>query len=199
MAREPREFIDRPHSSVAGDFYDLQKWYDGTNGEYVKKRLERLIKKDPYFLDSYLLLFVILQDEGDFLEAERVLNNAYKKAIELITDEEGNWPDILEWVVLQNRHIIRTILNKAIWSWRSRNTGEALDLLRKLLKTNPRDNIGARNYILAIRMGMTFEEFEGRFNKSGYYDMELVDWFDENYKKFPDEFDWWDKAIEEYM
>jgi hypothetical protein len=47
-------------------------------------------------------------------------------------------------------------------------------------------------------MNMSFEEFENRFNKGGFYDNEMVEWFDENYSKFPDEFDWWKKAIEEY-
>lgn len=35
-----------------------------------------------------------------------------------------------------------------------------MDLLRKLLRSNPRDNIGARHYILVVRLGMTFAEFE---------------------------------------
>ncbi len=59
-------------------------------------------------------------------------------------------------------------------------------------------NIGARDYILAIRMNMSFGQFEKRFNKDGYYDSELIKWFDKNHKKFPDEFDWWRKAVKEY-
>ncbi len=48
-------------------------------------------------------------------------------------------------------------------------------------------------------MGMSFDDFENRFNKDGFYDTELMDWFDKNHKKFPDEFDWWEKAAEEKM
>ncbi|MDG6219399.1 MAG: hypothetical protein QCI00_08155 [Candidatus Thermoplasmatota archaeon] len=70
---------------------------------------------------------------------------------------------------------------------------KALDLLRKLLRTNPGDTIGSRNYILAIRMNMKYGEFEDRFDKGGYYGMEMMDWFDGNYKRYPNEFKWWKK------
>lgn len=197
IAEKKREFIDeRPHKFREA-FYALQEKYNGSNGKYIRIQLEQLIKRDPYYLDPYLLLYMILEDEGNLKEAEKMLNNAYKRALKMITDENGNWPDIMRWGHIENRHIIRAILNKAILLWREKKTEEALDLLRKLLRTNPNDNIGARDYILAIRMNMSFEEFERRFNKGGYYDIDLVNWFDENYKKFPDEFEWWEKTIEE--
>jgi tetratricopeptide (TPR) repeat protein len=198
MAKRKREYVDKGHK-VMDSYYGLCEKYDGSNASSIKSQLKRLIEKDPDFLDSYLLLYEILRGEGNFPEAERVLNDAYERTLKLITDKKGNWPDILEWGWLENRHIIRTILNKAISLWENKNIDGALDLLRKLLKTNPNDNVGARDYILAIRMNMSFEEFEKRFNKGGYYDMELSDWFDKNYIKFPDEFDWWEKAMEKYM
>ena len=198
MDREQREFMDKEHE-VMYRFYDLCEQYNGSNAKFIKRRMKQLIEEDPDFLDSYLLLYEILKDEGNSSEAERVLNDAYERALRLITDENGNWPDRLSWGWLENRHVIRTILNKAILLWENRKVDEALDLLRKLLKTNPGDNVGARFYILAIRMNMTLEEFERRFDRGGYYDMDLSDWFDENYKGFDDEFGWWEKAIEEYM
>ena len=194
MTKKQREYIDKNHK-VMDIYYDLCEKYNGNNSEYIKKQLGHLIVKDPDFLDSYLFLYEILLDEGNLLEGEKILNYAYERALKLITDKEGNWPDILEWGWLQNRHIIRTILNKAISLWENKKIDDALDLFRKLLKTNPNDNVGARYYILAIRMKISFEEFEKRFDKGGYYDMELSEWFNENYKRFPDEFDWWDKDI----
>jgi tetratricopeptide (TPR) repeat protein len=198
MAEKQREYVDKNHN-VMGAYYDLCEEYDGGNAESIKKQLTGLIKKDPDFFDSYLLLYEILQDENKFAEAEDVLNNAFEKAIKLITDKDGNWPDILEWGWLENRHIIRTVLNKAISLWTDGKADIALDLFRKLLKTNPGDNVGAREFILAIRMDMSYDEFEDRFNKGGYYDRETIDWFEKNYKSFPDEFGWWEKAVEEYM
>jgi hypothetical protein len=72
----------------------------------------------------------------------------------LITDKKGNWPDVLEWLWLENRHIIRAILNKTISLWKNKDVDNAIDLFRKLLKTNPMDNVGARNFILADLMGV---------------------------------------------
>ncbi|MEA2006416.1 MAG: tetratricopeptide repeat protein [Acidobacteriota bacterium] len=197
MVKKQREYVDKNHE-VVKVYYDLCEEYDGRNAESIERQLKQLIEKDPDFLDSYLFLYEILQDEVNLKEAEKVLNEAYGRALKMITDKRGNWPDILEWGWLENRHIIRTILNKAISLWRNKEIDNALDLFRKLLRTNPGDNVGARDYILAIRMGMSFEKFEERFNKGGYYDMKLVNWFDKNYKKFPDEFDWWEEAIKEY-
>lgn len=197
MKKKAREFIDKDRK-VSAAYYDLLEKYDGTNAKTTKTKIEKLIKEDPDFFDTYLLLLNILEDEGKFEEAAQILESAFNRAINLITDKNGNWPDMLEWGLLENRHIIRTILNKAILLWDFKQFDEALDLLRKLLKTNPGDNIGARDYILAIRMNMSFEDFEKRFNKGGFYDNELTDWFENNYKKFPDEFGWWEKAMEKF-
>ena len=198
MAKKQIEYLDKDHK-VMSDFYDLCEIHDGNNTLSVKRQLENLIKKDPDYLDSYLFLREILQEKSNSGEAEKLLDDAYRRAIELITDKKGNWPDILEWAYLENRHIIRTILNKALSLWENEETDDALELFRKLLKTNPGDNVGARDYILAIRMDMSFEDFERRFNKGGFYDNEMINWFEKNYKKFPDDFDWWEKAVEKYM
>jgi tetratricopeptide (TPR) repeat protein len=186
MTKRLREYADRDHE-VMDTYYDLCEEYNGRNAKSIKRRLERLIEKNPNFFDSYLSLYEILQDEGNLDKAEKVLDGAYERAIKLITDKEGNWPDILEWAWLENRHIIRTLLNKAISLWERKEVDGALDLFRKLLRTNPGDNLGARDYILAIRQGMRFEDFEKHFNKGGFYDKELTD-----------EFDWWEKAVEKY-
>ena len=194
MDSKPREFIDKKHP-VMEEYYELIDRYGESNPKSLKTQVRKLIEQDPDFLDPYIILFEILQDEGKIQEAEKILNRAYKRAIKLITDSEGNWPDIIEWGYLENRHIIRTLLNKALLLWQKGKNEEGLVILRKLLRTNPTDNIGARDFILAIRMGMTYKEFENRFNKGGYYDIEIDEWFNENYIKYPDEFSWWEKAV----
>lgn len=199
MGKRQRGYVDKDHVVMSG-YYDLcENYRNGSSTKVMKRRLNQLIEEDQDFLDSYLLLYEILQSEGNLPEAEKILDNAYERALKLITDKKGSWPDVLEWGWLENRHIIRTILNKAISLWKKGEIDGALDLFRRLLKTNPGDNVGARDYILAIRMNMSFEEFENHFNKGGYYDMELSDWFDKNHKRFPDEFGWWEKAVEEYV
>ena len=145
MAGERREYVDKKHK-VMGIYCDLCEKYNGGNSKFIKKQLKQLIKKNPDFLDSYLLLYEILQDEGNLQKGEKVLNEAYERAVKLITDEQGNWPDILEWGWLENRHIIRTFLNKVISLWKNKKIDNALDLFGKLLKTNPRDNVGGTIY-----------------------------------------------------
>lgn len=193
MEKRKREYVDKNHK-VENIYYNLYQQYNGRNANFIKKQLKQLIEKDPYYFESYLFLYEILQDEGNLLEAEKVLNKAYIKTLELIKDKDGNWPDLLEWGWIENRHIIKVILNKAISLWINKKNNDALDLFRKLLKTNPNDNIGVRFYILAIRMNLDFKNFEKRFNKGGFYNMDLSNWFHKNYKKFPDEFDWWEKS-----
>ena len=40
---------------------------------------------------------------------------------------------------------------------------------------------------------MSFQGFMDKFDRGGYYDHEIVDWFDEHYSKFADELGWWDE------
>ncbi len=194
---DKREFFDEKKHRGINAFFKIRDKLNENNVNDAINQLKKLIQDDPDYLDPYLLLFEIFQEQGNLSECIKILDSAYERALQIITDKDGNWPDILEWGWLENRPIISTFLNKALFFWIENKTTEALQLLRKLLKTNPGDNIGARNFILAIRMGMDFERFQKKFDKGGFYDNTLTNWFYKNYKKFPDEFDWWDKAIEE--
>jgi len=191
-----REFIDefRP---VMGKYYELVEREHLMKRSSVKRKLRQLIKEDPDFLDTYLFLYEILLEEGKKEEAEKVLDEAYQRALKLITDKKGRWPDLLEWGWLENRHIIRTLLNKGVSFWEEGNTEEALKIFRNLLRMNPNDNPGVRYYILAVRMGMSLEEFEGTFEEGGYWTSKIIEWFEANYKRFPEEFEWWEKLLEE--
>lgn len=75
-----------------------------------------------------------------------------------------------------------------------------MTILRKLLKSNPGDNIGARFDILAIHLGLK-HDYEKKFacgDMSGYLDaFKVCRWFDKHSKKFPEEFGWWFKAMQE--
>jgi len=115
-----------------------------------------------------------------------------------IVNKEGKWPKIMEWVWLENRHIIRVIDRWAVKLWYEGKTGEALTIFRNLLKTNPADNIGARYSILAIKMNLD-PSYEAQFYATipGFIDAHKISkWFEENSKNFPEEFDWWWKEIE---
>lgn len=185
---KPRVFEDK-RREVEQEYREIADQYDGTNGDSIKPRLEECISKDPNFFEPYLLYHQILQDQGKAAATSEYLDRAYQRAINLITDDEDNWPDELPWAWLENRHILQTLLTKALSLWDEGKDEEALDLLRRLLGVNPPDNVGARYYILGIKEGTTFAEFENRFNKGGFYDEEVSDWFQSNKDKYPNEFE----------
>jgi len=151
--------------------------------------LDECISQDPDFFEPYSLYHWILQDQGETGATSEYLDRAYNRALDLITDEEGNWPDRLLWGWRENRHILRTLLTKALSLWDEGKDEDALEVLRKLLSANPPDNFGARHYILGINEGMTFSEFENRFNKGGFYDDDLSDWFQSHRGDYPEEFE----------
>lgn len=187
------EYVDIDHE-VSEIFYELLDIYEEGNVDEIKSKLNQLIEEDPYFLDSYLLMYEILMNEDKEEEAIKYLDNAYNKAVETITIGD-KWPYRLEWDWIENRHIIRAILNKGIYLWANGKENEAIEIFRRLLKMNPADQIGARFYILAIRKGISFEDFEERFSKDGEYGDSLFQWFNENYQQYMDEFKEWDDEM----
>ena len=192
-----REFIDKQHPPM-DDYFRIMERFTGENAPYIISRLKKLIQRDPDYFEPYSSLSELYATTGKVLEAEKILNNAYKRALKRILDEKGQWPDVLKWDVVENRHLIRALLNKAILYWNYGKNQDALNLLRKLLRSNPNNNIVTRFFILAIQMKMSHFAFERQFNKHGFYDSDLTAWFDKNYRAFPDEFDWWHEEIEKF-
>jgi len=81
---------------------------------------------------------------------------------------------------------------------------DALYIYRKLFRMNPNDNQGVRDKILAIRLGLGQDEWiqpflvkEGPMAGEAMEVGPLLEWFNKNAKKFPDDFDWWFKETEE--
>ena len=156
-------------------------------------KLFDLIEEDPFFFDPYLTIVDLLKEAELPDESASLLERAYKMAVQLITDKKGNWPDKLRWRFPENRHIIRTLTSRAVMYWKEDQKEEALSLFDRLVNMNPNDNGGNRYFILAIKMGMSFQGFMARFDKSGYYDNEIIEWFDTHHGKFQAEFKWWDE------
>lgn len=96
MGEKQGEFVGEDRE-VMDAYYDLCERYEGGNTGPVKIQLKGLIEEGSDFLDSYLMLYRVLKDEGNLQEGWRVLNDAYGRAVDLITDEGGRWPDTLEW------------------------------------------------------------------------------------------------------
>ncbi len=207
---EEKTYITNPRREkqindfVGKELKGMTKYYDlldsGLDTEELKREMNKLVKEYPNFLDSYLTLADILQEEDKFLEAEELLSKAYSRAMSLIVDKDGNFPKYIPWGVLENQHIVRAIDRWAYELWEKEREQYALEIFRKLLKSNPNDNIGARYEILAIRMDYEPDYAEEMFAAptSGYIDaIKSEQWFKENAKKFPEEFNWWLKEARE--
>lgn len=173
-----------------GEYYDLLD--QELPPKRLRKEMEKLIAIDPLFFDPYLVVANILRDEGKEKEAKNMLRAAYEKAMQRIVDKDGNWPEVINWGWLENRHVVRAIGRWARELWSDGKSSEALEIFRNLLRTNPNDNIGARHDILAIRMGLG-PNYENQFIvEPGFIDaIKISEWFEKHSKKFPDEFGWW--------
>ena len=201
--KQIEEFTDKDHA-VMHEFYEITG--EVTDRKKLKAEMQRLIKEDPLFFDSYIVLAEMLLYEGKDAESRSVIREAYEKAVWQIADKDGNWPKEMAWGWLENRHLMRAIDEYAQQLWGEGKTDEALDILRRLLKANPRDNQGVRHSILAIRLGLT-PAYEDQFMvKDGPMAGQALEagplhaWFEKHAKDFPDEFDWllklyrkWDK------
>ena len=147
-----------------------------------------LISEDPYFFDPYTIAYELYLDEGKEQEANRILDAGYNLALKRIVDKDGNFPDVLEWGWLENRHIIRVILRKGITLWQTEDTKSALTVFRNLFKSNPNDNAGVRYYILAVLEGLSFDTYESLYENEGYLSDDIFTWFDRGRKKYLNEF-----------
>jgi tetratricopeptide (TPR) repeat protein len=198
------EFIDKDHA-VMHEFYEITETV--RSRRKLKAEMQRLIEEDPLFFDPYLVLADVLFEEGKKEAARKLISDAYHKTVRLIADKNGSWPKEMAWGWLENRHIMRAIERYAYQVWEEGSREEALDIFRRLLRANPRDNQGARHSILAIRLGLgtdwedQFLVKEGPMAGQALETGPLHRWFEENAKQFPEEFDWllklykkWDEA-----
>ncbi len=191
------DFWDKEHQ-VMHDYYEMLE--RKMSAIKLLEKMRGFIKKDPDFYDSYLVAADILDSIGKKEESNNLLSLAYERAVTRIVDKEGNFPKRIEWGWLDNRHLVRAIERWALELWEQGKNEEALDIFRRLLKANPHDNIGARHNILAIRLGLGADyesEFETK-DMPGYLDaLKVMNWFDKHVQKFPEEFEWWLKAVKE--
>lgn len=191
------EFLDADHDAM-DTYYMLME--SNVSSKKRKKTLEQLIVLDPDFYDPYIQLAYTLQENEEYEKASKILYQGYQRALARVADKDGNLPKSLSWLWIENRHIIRIIDAWAHNLWEEGKTSEALEIFRKLLGSNPNDNIGARHSILAIKLGLE-ADYEMMFEMKdmpGYMDAsKVITWFEKNSKKFPEEFDWWWKAMEE--
>lgn len=187
------EFVDEDHE-VMHEFYEI------TDSDISAKKLfgemKILMKEDEDFYDSYLIVADIFFGKGENEKGGAILKEAYERAVKRIADSNGQWPKEMPWGFLENRHLMRAIERYGFLCWELGNMDDALDIFRRLLHSNPKDNQGVRYNILAMRLGLGPEEWQKPFEAKrkgevvGLDAIKVDEWFIKNVPKFPDEFDW---------
>lgn len=185
------EFIDKERK-VMTNYYSVLE--NNLRSGQTKSQMRKFIEKDPDFFDPYLVLANLLYEDEEYIEGDELMRTAFKRALKRIVDKDGNWPKFLPWGFLENRHLIRAIDRWAYKLWEDGHNEYALDIFRKLLKSNTNDNVGVRYNILAILLGYEagWQEEEFSAGEIGMIDAAKEEkWFNKNVKKFPEEFNWW--------
>lgn len=190
---EVYEYIDKDRFEV-NEMY----WYfiESKEAEDVEKSiiiLKKIIKKDPDYFDPYITLHEYYLGKKETQKAFEILAVGFERAMELV-ELNGKFPDELPWGFMENRHIVRVLFSFATFLWMGEDKKVALALLLQLLKSNTRDNVGARYSIVAILEGYeSIEHFEEQFEiAGGYVDAVAINkWFDEKVEKHRDVMGWW--------
>lgn len=198
------EFMDERHDAVMDDYYEILETYE-SDSELIAE-MKKLIGRDNTFFDPYIVVADLLDRQGKYKQAKKLIEEGVEKAIGLIVDKAGNWPKHMAWGWLENRHLMRIVEQYADYLERDEKHEDALYVYRKLFRMNPNDNQGVRDKILAIRLGLGPDEWyqpflvkKGPLAGEAMEAIPVMEWFEENAKKFPDEFDWWFKEVEKYQ
>lgn len=191
--RQNKFFVDEDHE-VMSKFYEIIE--SGISATKMIQEMKRLIEKDADFYDPYLVIADILFSQGKDAKGSQILQDAYERAVTRISDSKGRWPKEMVWGFLENRHLMRAIEQYGILCWENNEIDKALDILRRLFHMNPEDNQGIRYDILAIKLGLGMEEWQKPFEYIqkgqvvGLDAVKVSKWFEENARKFPEEFQW---------
>jgi tetratricopeptide (TPR) repeat protein len=193
-SNEPYEFIDIDRFEVSEMYFEFLESPIQNDVKKSIKALKAMIKKDKDFFDPYITLYEYYLMDRDFKNAIKIMEQGFQRAMSLI-DNNGKFPDILNWGFVENRHIIRMIFNFAMFIWVNDDKEIALDIFMELLKSNPNDNIGARYSIVAILEGFNSqEEYEEQFESKNGMGLEyeaLEKWFYKSAQKHMDVIGWW--------
>lgn len=123
------------------DYYDASDLYFmGDIGE-ARQILQKIVNKDPYFIDAYNLLGTIELESGNFKKGRQHHEKALQIGEQIIPDSfQGN----IRWGFTENRPYLRALHSVALDYAETNNYGESIRLMEKILAYNPDDNQGVR-------------------------------------------------------
>lgn len=183
--------------------YDFSWVEDREQLHGIETELQCIVCRWPDFFMAYVELwqfYGMFADEDSEITACHWLQKAVPLAEKIMLGEKGNWPDVVDWAWIENRPVIRILLAGSLRKWEEGKPALARHTLRNILKTNPNDNPGVRFLILAINEGISYKGYKRQFEKkNGTLKPQIFTWFEENYKKYPEEFALYEKATAEMM
>ncbi|MDZ7719699.1 MAG: tetratricopeptide repeat protein [Balneolaceae bacterium] len=168
LSEEPKEIGAFQLSPVDEETDDLileaEEMYFEMEFGKAKQILEKIIKQNPSYIDSYFILADIARQENRIGEDEAILNRGieyYKSGIP--SDFDGEIP----WGFNDNRPFLRLLHELVLTLDRNDNHEKAINNAELILKYNPNDNQGIRYLIgdLYIKNGQ-LEEAEDYLKKS---------------------------------
>lgn len=187
-----QEYIDKRHL-VSDDFYDILERKDFIDKQTIIKDLTRLIEKDPFFFESYTELYKLLKVTENTEQAKNIIENGYSKCKDYLINETGGIERNISYSYVDNRHILRVFFHFGEYLWENLKKSEGLEIFRTIFAMDPEDKMGIRYFILAILMNLSFKDFNRRFIKKGYFSNKIETWFKRHYKKFYEDFSYWDR------
>ena len=183
------EFIDEGRFESSEAYYEFLESTDSNDYKKSEKILLDLIKKDPYFLDTYTSLHEYYLENNQGSKAFDIMFKAHNKAISLIINKNEKFPDSLPWRSIENRHIIRAMFHFAAILWLNRDTKNALLIFQMLLKSDSNDNIGVRYMIVAMcEKVKSLYHFKEKFESDWQAQEE---WFVKAVQKHKNVIGWW--------
>lgn len=188
------EFVDKRHPVMT-------RWYELLERGLTRKKdineLFAMSKEDPEFFDPVIEISNMALEIHDEKKAFEMALVGYITAVGKIADKNGDWPKIMEWGWLENRHLMRMLHHFAWLLWYFKQPEHCAMILRRILRMNPGDNQGVRHELLAIRLGLSAETWDrpflvqkGSMAGEALQAVPLDDWFEKNACKFPDELKW---------
>ena len=167
--------------------FDVELMQEDLGLDKTEAFFMNLVEKVPNFIQPYeeLCRLYALYDEFDteLLTIEMI---AFERTLALVTDKDGNFPTVMEYMFQENRPLMR-FLNVGIEGlWEMGDLEESKELCEKLLRSDWMDNLGTRYKLKAMYEGMTLDEFDERFyDEEGYHKPELQTWFDNDFEEYP--------------
>ncbi len=141
-------------------YFDGMDFLDSSNQKKAIYYFKKALEMDDEFVDAYNGMGTAYW--WDNLSKAK---EWYQKAYEITQKHFKNqWPEELNWGILENRQYLRAIQYYGLALWREGNNERALELFKILLKLNRNDNQGARYLVATLYAGISWEKAEDYMN-----------------------------------